>query len=128
MVAMEKKPQIHKQFPKISRFITEYYRRFIAVLTIGFLFAGIVFQSLALFDNLNRHQETSNKQREIRLELNRLKGFTDKNGDYRDIYFKIASLEYELGNVNLAREYLKKTLSLDPNFKKGQVLGAKVGL
>ncbi len=44
------------------------------------------------------------------------------------VYYKIASLDYRVGNIDESKEYLKKALEIDPNFKDGYVLGAKVGL
>lgn len=42
--------------------------------------------------------------------------------NYRDAYFKLALLNYQLKDFDKANEYLKKTLSLDPNFEKGREL------
>ena len=45
-----------------------------------------------------------------------------KMPNYRDAYFKLALLNYQLKDFDKANEYLKKTLSLDPNFEKGREL------
>ena len=42
--------------------------------------------------------------------------------NYRDGYFRLATLEYELGNRNKAKEYVQKALELDPNFEEGRRL------
>lgn len=52
----------------------------------------------------------------------------DKYKGYRDVYYRIATLQFKLGNVSASQEYVKKALDLDPNFPEGRVLGTKVGL
>lgn len=42
--------------------------------------------------------------------------------DYRDAYFQLAVLYSQLSQKEKAREYLQKTLKLDPNFEAGKKL------
>ena len=46
--------------------------------------------------------------------------------NYRDAYFRIASLEYQLGRMDEAQKSVQKVLGLDPNFESAKVLGAKI--
>mgnify|MGYP004417280321 FL=1 len=55
-------------------------------------------------------------------------GISEKYKGYRDVYYRIAALQFKVGNVAASQEYVKKALELDPNFPEGHVLGAKVGL
>lgn len=109
-----------KQSPKINRFFTEWYVfpiafSIILVLLIGVL--GVQYVSFA--------QEYSFKEQE-RIRIQEEVGFweqvVEKYPDYRDAYFKIALLEYQLGSTVKSKEFLQKTLLLDPNFDKGREL------
>ncbi|MCL5970930.1 MAG: tetratricopeptide repeat protein [Patescibacteria group bacterium] len=40
--------------------------------------------------------------------------------DYRDGYFRLAILEYQLNDNAKAQEYLDKVMKLDPNFEEGR--------
>ena len=42
--------------------------------------------------------------------------------DYRDAYFQLAILSYQLGKIKKAQTYLQKTLDLDPNFEPARKL------
>jgi len=48
--------------------------------------------------------------------------------DFRDAYFSLAIIEYELGNFNDASRYLEKVYEIDPNFEKGDFLKKKLNL
>ncbi len=124
-------------FPRNHRFITEY--RFsqsdshtIKILLISmfsiFLLGLIFLQGVTFWYNLQERavfaQERLNMQQEITYWMQ----VSDKYKGYRDVYYRIASLEYKLGNTVEAQAYVKKALDLDPNFSEGRVLGAKVGL
>ena len=50
-------------------------------------------------------------------------GIVSKYKDYRDGYFQLAVLEYQLGNIQKAKLHLDEVLKLDPNFEKGRELG-----
>ncbi len=42
---------------------------------------------------------------------------------YTDIYLKIASLEYRLGNTRNSGVFMEKAFSVDPDTEQGRVLG-----
>lgn len=58
----------------------------------------------------------------IEKELTFWKGEQRRYPNYRDIYFKIASLNYQLGNKEEAKVSLDKALEIDPNFENGREL------
>ncbi len=115
-------------FPKITRFITESWKMMVVSFLSGLLIMGIFLQGLSLQKNLAAERKTSTDREKIAIEINRWKKNLEKYPDYRDGYYKLASLEYKLGNIEESKKYIKKALRLDPNFKEGQVLGAEVGL
>ena len=49
-----------------------------------------------------------------------------KHPDYRDGYFQLAVVEYQLGNMNKAYIYDEDALRLDPNFQSGRELEKKL--
>lgn len=113
-----KKPQV--QFPKISRFITEKVVVIAAVVLMVFL--GIAWEA-SLASSL-QHQEAVvvQNRRKLTDEVKKWQAAIVKYPDYRDGYFKLALLEYQLRNKKEAIGYINKTLQLDPNFKSAQKL------
>lgn len=113
-------------FPKIFRFITEQGKVVIIGLATIIVLVGVVMQMNRLNDN--RAQLATLKLQKVQLtrELAYWQDVARHYPNYRDVLFRIASLQYELGETNEAKESLQKVLSLDPNFKAGNVLGAKI--
>lgn len=46
----------------------------------------------------------------------------DTHKDYRDAYFALASLEYQVKDFSKAWVYIQKCLTLDPNYQQGRNL------
>jgi tetratricopeptide (TPR) repeat protein len=126
-----------KYFPSIYRFITE---RLISVKLLHFtiiiitclisvlLVIRIIQQSTLIRQNLDETKGLKAQREQIIGELKDLKVLEPQYTGYRDIYFRIATLNYQLGNIDESKKYIKKALEVDPNFKEGQVLGEKVGV
>ena len=115
-------------FPKIYRFITESWKLILSSFASGLILIAIILQSLNLYNNLQQERKTQQERGQVEKELAFWKKSLTKYKDHRDIYYKIATLEYRLGNTDKSKENLKKALEIDPNFKPGLVLGAKVGM
>lgn len=123
------------QFPNISRFIPEklifphptfYPKLFITSFISGLLFLGIIFQTLLLIQNRQKLQQIALERQQIQQEITYWQGITQKYHGYRDVYLKLASLEYKLGNTQQARQNIDKAFTIDPNTKEGKVLGDKI--
>jgi hypothetical protein len=41
---------------------------------------------------------------------------------YRDGYYQLAAVEYQLGNTQIAKSYIVKALHIDPTFPQGKIL------
>lgn len=126
-----------KYFPRIYRFIPEgiistkvfHYIVLVTVTVLSILLVmQIIQQSVQLRENLEREKQLQQERINILSEINRLKYAESQYSGYRDIYYRIATLQYKLGNIDESRSYVKKALEIDPNFKDGQVLGEKIGL
>lgn len=115
-------------FPKIYRFITERWKLIVAGIISAIIVAGIILQSISLFNNMQEQQRIKAKRGSVEKELSFWKNQLTKYKDARDIYFRIATLEYELGDKEAARVNLEKTLELDPNFKEGREMEQQLGL
>jgi hypothetical protein len=124
----------NKELPSIYRFITErstgkktrYAKLMAATLVSSLLIIGIVLECVALYHNLQTVNNLKMKRAGLMGEVMYLKNVASQYSNYRDIYFRLAELEYTLGNVNASNEYIKKTMALDPNFTAGRVLAAHI--
>lgn len=124
-------------FPSFFRFITEYSfseahsKNIKIVLTSAislFLLALISLQGIIYWRHTQQQQFLVSQRTDVQKEVQYWQLVADKYKGYRDVYYRIASLQYKLGNVQAAQMYVKKALELDPNFAAGHVLGVKIGL
>jgi len=137
----QKLPQPHAEtialFPKNIRSITEYtfpeaYSRNIKVILVSvvsiYLLALIFLQGITFWYGLKQQQFLVQQREQLQNEVSYWEGIAEKYQGYRDVYYRIAALQYKLGNVSESQKYVKKALELDPNFPEGRVLGTKIGL
>lgn len=113
-------------FPKIFRFITEQGKLFILSFTTFVVIGGIVIQIQRMEANRTQLALLKNQRVQMTKELAYWQDVARQYPNYRDVVFRIASLQYELGQTNEAAKSLQKVFALDPNFKEGNVLGAKI--
>ncbi len=135
-IAVRRRP-LSLEFPSINRFITEssllrhtifYSKIFLVSFVSGFLLINILLQAAIFSRNLLEIQSRAQARAKIANEIQYWKNVSQQYKDYRDVYFKLATLEYELGNIGESKQYMQKALQLDPNFGAGRVLGAKIGI
>ena len=120
------------KFPRIYRFITEapvikhlkkYQKRLILSGFISILiFLGIIIVSIDTYRNMQKKTQLEKEKENILNQIEIWKSISEEYKGYRDAYFQLALLEYQLKNYIRANEYLQKTLSLDPNYKEGREL------
>ncbi len=135
---MQTKPKawkkIHVKFPSIPRDFPETLfslritqpvvyalaLSLVLVFTIHIILSDIQKNRAALL-SLRQEKTVLLQKREIwKKNIEKYKG-------YRDGYFQLALLEYQLGNVKEAREYTTQALAIDPNFYQGKILLDKIG-
>ncbi len=146
-MAKKKNKQSASQFPKIYRFITErklwvkikkssfslsnqskltkikwIFSIVFLFLTTIILISAILFFTVNLYDNLVVFNKVNSERQQIQSQINFWKSIANKYDGYKDAYFKIALLEYKLGNIKSSQEYNKKALLLDPNFEDAKKL------
>lgn len=88
----------------------------------GAIIIGITIVGLDLNKNLLEKQRINQEKEKILSEIKFWQDISQKYKGYRDAYFKLALLEYKMGNIDKSRNYLKTTFDLDPNFEKGREL------
>lgn len=133
---MENQNSVVQKSPSISRFITERPQLrnrkrigqvvFVGVIS-GLLLTGVILQGLTLVRNYQKEALLAQERQQLIWEVDHWKEIKAKYPEYRDVSYRIAVLEYKLGNEEESQKHLKKALELDPNFEKGRVLGEKIG-
>lgn len=115
------KPQ---QFPSNYRIIPEKLTGdgFAFLVGIAFILASIFVVSLDVYKNYNERKNLTNEKIKVLNGLVFWENEAREKSNYRDAYFKLALLNYQLKNLDGASENLNKALGLDPNFEKGREL------
>ncbi len=88
----------------------------------------IVRELVSLPINAAQAKLVQDNRKGITSEIAHWKKIADQYTGYRDVYYKIAVLEYSQGNIAEAKKYIQKALEVDPNFDAGRVLGEKIKL
>lgn len=124
------------QFPSIFRFIPEKplssqknirLAKISIISTVSAILLGTtITQSLVLIKNRDHLKKIIAERETIEKEVNYWKKTTEKYQNYPDIYLKIASLEYRLGNTQIAKNLIEKALTINPELQQGRVLGEKI--
>jgi tetratricopeptide (TPR) repeat protein len=129
------------QFPNIYRFITEKLSfrlswqpkltkiTFLALASISVLISlvlcvGVVIFAVQTYQNFNQVIQINNQRQVLQGKVNFWQSISDKYDGYKDAYFQKAVLEYNLGQIDKARQDNLKALLLDPNFADAKKLEA----
>ena len=83
-------------------------------------------QGIDLTGHIAKLQTIRNERSELRQEIGYWEQIIIKHPDYRDGYFKLALLEYQLGEKDKARQYVEKTLTIDPNYQPAIAFQKKI--
>jgi hypothetical protein len=117
-------------FPKFSlpKFnsarLIKLYRGALKVFVVFIFILTSIIVGLDFRNNLQAKQEIDSQREVLTKDLIFWKNFITKHQDYRDAYFQASILEYKLGDIQKARIYVEKGLSLDPNSKNGRKIEA----
>lgn len=115
-----KMSRLKNKFPRIYRRITEgkvWIIIFSVVIGVAILIAGADLQK-----NIQNKQRIEKERIKIVKEIDYWEKMIEKYKDFRDAYFQLSVLNYQLGELKKAKSFLQKTLELDPNFKEGRKL------
>ena len=86
------------------------------------LIIGIGIFSFKSFEYLNQTHQVSLERQEMQERINFWQSIANKYEGYKDAYFQMAILDYQLGNFQKAKTENKKALTLDPNFEDAKKL------
>lgn len=70
----------------------------------------------------NALEIAKSRSSKIRQEISFWEKVVKEKPDYRDAYFQLAVLNYQLNHIKKAKEFLLKTLEIDPNFESAKKL------
>jgi hypothetical protein len=127
---------LNPQFPSIFRSIPEAFVAFskflphikILIVCMISIYLGSMTLSQAKLLRENREylQKNAGLRSNIQKEILYWQKIAMEFKNYPDVYLKIASLEYRLGNTRAAQDYIEKALTINPHLETGQVLGQKI--
>lgn len=126
--------KVKLQFPKNYRSFTEDLEKFgkrnsktisklkleLYVIAYFVVIFGILIFSLDLLASFQKRKEINLQKEKIKNEIRVLEDVTSKLNNYREAYYKLAVLEFEIGEIDKAKFYLNKSLFIDPNFEKAR--------
>lgn len=87
------------------------------------LSVGISVLAARLYQDANMYVRITKQRQVMQEKINFWQSFKENYDGYKDAYFQIALLEYQLGNFEKAKEYNKQALLLDPGFDDAKNLG-----
>jgi tetratricopeptide (TPR) repeat protein len=113
-----------KQLPKNSRFITENLISDHLIFFIGItcIILAIIVVSLNLYSGYQSQKDLENQKRQISANLIFWQNEIKERPNYRDGYFSLALLYYQLKDYKNSSDSLEKAMEIDPNFEKGKEL------
>jgi tetratricopeptide (TPR) repeat protein len=77
---------------------------------------GIGFFSVKVYQDYQQVNQINAQRQQIQGKINFWQSIADKYDGYKDAYFQMAILDYNLGNFKKAKLENQKALTLDPNF------------
>lgn len=86
----------------------------------GILLLLVVNLGVQIRGQLGEMAKRQTMQAAIATEITHWQKMTQRYGQFRDGYFRLALLQYQLGNEQLAGVYVEKALAVDPNFIAGK--------
>lgn len=115
-----------KEFPSIYRVITEKNNAPLIVLSI-LLCVALLIVGIDLDNNIKEREAGKKVYDEKTREIKFWEEGIALYPGFRDGYFQLAILEYERGNFEKSREYLRKVMLIDPYFEESKKLEKILG-
>lgn len=123
------------KFPNNYRFITEFFfavwrirvnRRFWVAFVSALALFGLGFAAAEWYIISNKKQTLDRERQAVLAEITAWENRASQYSGYRDAYFTLAVLYYQLHKREKAKENLEKVFQIDPNFEKGRELERKL--
>ena len=133
---MKKINKLTTQFPNIFRIIPERIslKTILSSKLMLYMFSGLitaiclVFVLVVILIGVGLYKNTRlliarvDQRQQIQNKIIFWQSIAQKYSGYKDAYFQIAVLEYQLGDLNSAKQENSKALLLDPNFNDAKQL------
>ncbi|OGH38900.1 MAG: hypothetical protein A3B44_04100 [Candidatus Levybacteria bacterium RIFCSPLOWO2_01_FULL_38_21] len=117
------------KFPRIFRFITDnklikkikknQWRLITAGFVSAIILGAIVIVGADSYKNYRQNKKLGEERKNIESQIKFWESVNKRYPGFRDSYFQLALLEYQLKDFDKTRTYLKEALRLDPNFREG---------
>ncbi len=122
-------PNIYRFFPDISLERKFFYLKITLVSFVtGFLAMAVAIKGYEITQAFLLLRKASAQESYIREERTYWEDVVKRHPGYRDAYFKLAILSFQLGEREKAKEYLQEVFLIDPNFEEGRKLAKELGL
>lgn len=82
----------------------------------------LIYASVTIWDFFLLKEREKNITAQLNEQRDHWENVIGKYPDYRDGYYQLAILEYNLGNKEKAKNYLEKAFEIDANFEEGREL------
>ncbi len=92
----------------------------------GIILMGMLLVEKTIAQKYDQLQADKTTRASIEQQIVEWKGILQKYPDYRDGYYHLAVLEYELGNKPAAQIYNQQALDIDPNYTPSRQLEKKL--
>jgi tetratricopeptide (TPR) repeat protein len=115
----EKLPRNYRVIPEKININSDDLTFFIGVFSI---LSAILIVSFSLYTNIKVEKRLGDEKVKVINQITFWGNVVQMHPDYRDAYFSLALLNYQIGIYDKAKNNLEKALSLDPNFEKGREL------
>ena len=107
--------------PKVNKLLTFLSIIFVFLVVIILVLEITVF-SFGAFRYYDYYRQISLQRENLQSQINFWQSIADRYDGYKDAYFRIALLEYRLGDLQKAKVANAKALILDPNFDDAKKL------
>jgi tetratricopeptide (TPR) repeat protein len=107
--------------PKLNKFLV-IFAAMTALVVIVVSAVGIAFFSVKVYQNYQEITQINAQRQQIQSKINFWQSIADKYEGFKDAYFQMAILDYNLGNFQKAKLENVKALTLDPNFNDAKNL------
>ncbi|OGH47812.1 MAG: hypothetical protein A3A51_03850 [Candidatus Levybacteria bacterium RIFCSPLOWO2_01_FULL_39_10] len=113
-----------KKFPSNYLNFPEGLRKEELLFVLGILtiFTAILIISADIYTTIKDQKRVTNEKVRILNEISFWENEVKEKPNFRDAYFNLALLNYEIRKFDEARVYLNKVFSLDPDFEEGRRL------
>ncbi|MBI3985258.1 MAG: tetratricopeptide repeat protein [Candidatus Levybacteria bacterium] len=117
--------KINKPRPRLFKFYA-YFSIFLTLVVTIFLVVLIGFISINLYQNFTKYESLHAQRQNLVSRINFWNSIAEKYPGYPDAYLNIASLYFELNELNSARKYVDQALLLNPDYEKAKILEEKI--